>query len=190
MIFVAAVLLGFAFGAADQYLGSLRSLVTLGPWAPTVSVMSAPWLIVPFAFGCTQTHRRRAMQVGLVATWSALAGYFALTLSPLEGVPLSRFPADLVSLVGSGQNMVYIVAGAVTGPLYGLLGASWRVQRSWAAAVMVAGALCLEPAARWAVGQLSAPRTAWDVEVAMGTAAAAFFTASRFARRRSSTAAG
>jgi hypothetical protein len=104
------------------------------------------------------------MVVGLIATWSALAGYFALTLSPLEGVPLSRF--------------------------YGLVGRSWRVQRSWAAAVMVAGALCLEPAARWAAGQLSTPRTAWEVEVAMGTAAAAFFTASRLARRRSAAPAG
>ena len=83
MIFAVAIVVGFAFGGADQYLGSL---ITLGPWTVSVSQMSAPWLILPFAFGYTQRRPGRAALVALVATASALTGYFALTLSPMEGV--------------------------------------------------------------------------------------------------------
>jgi hypothetical protein len=68
--FVAAAV-GLAFGAADQYLGSRSAL---GPWAWTVSGMSAPWLVLPFVVGMTQERGRRAMALGLVVTllhWSA-----------------------------------------------------------------------------------------------------------------------
>jgi len=71
--FFVAVVFGFVFGAADQYLGSR---VTLGLWAATVSTASAPWLVLPFAFGCSQVRPRRAMLLGLVVTVAALAGYF------------------------------------------------------------------------------------------------------------------
>ena len=80
-------MVGFAFGAADQYLGSR---VSLGLWAATVSGASAPWLVVPFAFRCSQVRPYRAMALGLVVTLAALAGYFTLMWSPLEGVALSR----------------------------------------------------------------------------------------------------
>ena len=53
--------------------------------------------------------------------------------------------------------MTWVVAGLVTGPLYGLLGQRWHVRRSWISAVLVTGALLLEPVAREAVGQLSPP---------------------------------
>ena len=113
--YLLAVVAGFAFGALDQYLGSLRLLVLYGAWPSTVSQMSAPWLVLPFVFGMTQVSSGRAMRLGLVATQSALAGYFVLTLSPLEGVSLGAFPSSLVSLVVSAQNWVYIAAGTVTG---------------------------------------------------------------------------
>jgi hypothetical protein len=102
MAFVLAMVVGFAFGGIDQYLGSVRLLVVFGSWPSAVSHMSAPWLILPFVFGWTQVRPGRAMLVGLVATQSALAGYFALTLSPLEGVPLGRAPAGLQALLLNG----------------------------------------------------------------------------------------
>ena len=178
MVYLLAVVVGFVFGGADQYLGSL---VTLGPWASSVSAMSAPWLLLPFVFGSTQVQRRRAILLGLTVTVSALAGYFALTLSPLEGVPISRFPADLVALAHS--NLRNIVGGLVTGPLFGALGQRWRVSRSWLSAALVAAAFCLEPLARLGVGQLPRPDIVWATEIALGVCLGAYFVATRVTRR-------
>ena len=91
MGYLIAILGGFAFGAGDQYLGSLTAGSVLGTWTWTVSGMSAPWLVLPFVAGMTQERARRAMALGLVATMAALAGYFAMSHSPLEGVPLDQF---------------------------------------------------------------------------------------------------
>jgi hypothetical protein len=48
MTFVVAFLVGLAYGAADQYLGSLHPMLTLGSWTPTAALVSAPWLLLPF----------------------------------------------------------------------------------------------------------------------------------------------
>ena len=165
-----AIVFGFVFGAADQYLGSR---ITLGPWAATVSTASAPWLLLPFAFGCSQVRPRRAMLLGLVVTVAALAGYFTLMWSPLEGVPLSESLPGLPTLMRS--QWANMLGGLVTGPLFGLVGQRWRTNRSWASAALVAGSLCLEPFARLAAGRLSPPAFVWEIEVATGAALALFF---------------
>jgi hypothetical protein len=170
--------LGFAFGGADQYLGSL---VTLGPWTYAVSAMSAPWLLLPFVAGATQRQPRHAVLLGLVVTVSALAGYFVLTVSPLESVPLSRFPTALVALLPS--NLLNILGGLVTGPLFGLLGHRWRATRSLSAAAWVAAAFCLEPLVRSAVGRLAWPSIVWVIEIAVGFGLAACFVWARTIHR-------
>lgn len=185
MAFFLAALLGLVFGAADQYLGSMS---WLGPWTSTVAQVSAPWLVIPFLVGMTQQRPRRAMALGLVVTVAALVGYFAMTYSPMEIHPwsFSRFTAGMVAVTTRGwYNPTYILGGLVTGPLFGLLGQRWRVRRSWVSAGLVAGALCLEPLARWATGQLpyDAP-SVWGVEVAVGAFAAALFFFAILAWRR------
>jgi hypothetical protein len=182
VIFVVAALVGLVFGAGDQYLGSLRSMVALGPWTVSVSQMSALWLLLPFAFGCTQDRPRRAMVVGLVVTVSALVGYFAMTLSPMEGVALSSAPAGIVPLLRS--NLVVILGGLVTAPAFGLLGQRWRVRRSLASAAFVAGALLLEPLARQMNGKLFGPGWVWAAEVALGACLVLCFLVAGTARRR------
>jgi len=177
-------LIGFAFGAADQYLGSrvmLGDRFALGLWASTVSAMSAPWLLLPFAVGCTETRAGRAAALGLLATLAALAGYFTLMWSPLEGVALSRSLPHLPSLLAS--QWANVVGGLLTGPLFGYLGQRWRTERSWPAAALLAGAFCLEPLARWCAGQLPPPQIVWQIEVAAGVLAALWFAAG-LARRR------
>jgi len=180
MAYAVTIVAGFAFGALDQYVGSR---VTLGPWATTVSLLSAPWLIVPFVAGCTQTRVRRAMALGLVAVLAALAGYFAMTYSPMEGVPLRRFWSGEVSIVTSGYNPAYILAGIVLGPLYGWLGQRWRVDRFWLSAVLVAAPLILEPLARRSFEPLSGPPLVWWLEIAVGLLVAAGALAFMRARR-------
>ena len=184
MAFLIATTLGLAFGAADQFLGS-RS-VTLGLWASTAAQMSAPWLVLPFVIGVTQRHARRAAVLGLVVTASALVGYFAMTYSPIEIHPwsLDRFTSGMVAVTTSGYNVAYILGGLVTGPLFGLLGQRWRVRRSWISATLVASVLCLEPLARWAVGQLMPPAHVWGAEVVFGTVVAALFAYALVAWRR------
>jgi uncharacterized membrane protein (UPF0136 family) len=167
--YVVAAIVGLLFGAVDQYLGTIR----FGPWAWTVSGMSAPWLVLPLAVGMTQDRDRRAAALGLVVTLSALVGYFAMTYSPMESVPIDQFLPGFVRIATTGYNPLWILGGIVTGPLFGFLGHRWRVARSWVSAALVAGALCLEPLARAVTGRLSPQPFVWGVEVALGAIVAA-----------------
>jgi len=178
VIFVAAVVIGLAFGGGDQYLGSLA----WSPWAWAVSGLSAPWLLLPFGFGCTQTLPRRAALVGSVATASALVGYFAMTLSPVEGVHLGHSLGPILGLLRS--NVRVILGGAITGPLYGYLGQRWHVRRAWLSAALVAGAVCLEPLAEKLAGRLPSPSVVWQVEIAVGLALAVLLAVEGVVRRR------
>jgi hypothetical protein len=185
--YLVAVIVGLPFGAADQYLGSRT--VTLGPWAATAAQMSAPWLVLPFLVGLTQQRARRAAVLGLLVTLSALLGYFALTCSPMEGVPIERFTSAFVAVTTRGYyNPLFILGGMVTGPLFGVLGQRWRLRRSWVSATFVAGALCLEPLARWASGQLFGPAPVWTVEIASGALVAVLFAVMLLAWRRAGAA--
>jgi hypothetical protein len=170
-----AVLAGLAFGAGDQYLGSMS---WLGPWAATAAQVSAPWLILPFLAGMSQERSRRAVLLGSVATVAALVGYFAMTYSPMEvpGWTIHRFATGVVAVATSGYNPAYILGGIATGPIFGLLGQRWRVRRWWVSAALASGALCLEPAVRLLTGQLPyAGHRVWWIEVGFGTLAAALF---------------
>lgn len=167
MGFVAAIVVGLVFGAADQYLGSL---IRLGPWTVSVSEMSAPWLILPLIFGATQRTPGRAALAGLAATAAALTGFFAMTLSPVEGVSTATALADVPGLLGS--NVENIVGGAITAPICGMIGGRARAGRWWPAAALAAGALCLEPFARATVDRRFAPAWVWQLETAAGVAIA------------------
>ena len=169
MAYLIALVAGLVFGAGDQYLGTLAAGSALGTWSWTVSGMSAPWLILPFVAGMTQDRPRRAMALGLIVTLSALAGYFAMTYSPMESIPIRDFASGVLHMVTSMPNPLWILAGAVTGPLFGWLGHRWRVARSWVAAALITVALCFEPLARLARGSLSDPPV-WAAEVAIGLA--------------------
>ncbi|HEY7400580.1 MAG TPA: DUF6518 family protein [Actinomycetota bacterium] len=183
MAYVLAAVLGLAFGAGDQYLGTL---IWLGDWPATAAQVSAPWLVLPFAVGMTQDRPRRAVALGLVATASALFGYYAMTYSPMEVHPwtFARFADGLVAVTTSGYNPAYIAVGLVTGPIFGFLGQQWRTRRWWVSAALVAGALSLEPLARWATGELPPPAPVWTTEVALGLVIASLFAVAMLASRR------
>lgn len=181
-VFVLALIVGFAFGAADQYLGSLHVCLRLGFWAATVSGLSAPWLLLPFLFGCSQQSPRRAAALGLLATMAGLAGYFAMMWGPIEGGTWTQFAAHWPILLAS--QSVNIIGGVLCGPLFGYLGQRWHAHRSWAGAMLVAGAFCFEPLARLAAGRLDPPAFIWALEVALGIALALYFIASGTDRRQ------
>jgi hypothetical protein len=168
---VIAIIVGALFGGADQYLGSIASL----PWASSISLLSAPWLILPFCFGSTQRDPSRAIAMGLVATYAALVGYGIMTLSPMEGVHLSHNSGAVAALIQSESKV--IIGGLVTGPLFGFLGQQWRSRRAWTSAALVTGALCLEPLVRELAGSLSSPSSVWMGEIVVGVVLAAYFAA-------------
>lgn len=174
-----------ALGAADQYVGSLTRFWALA-WE--VPALSAPWLLLPFVVGSTQTNLRRAALWGGSGTLAALVGYGVMTISPIEHAHFGL--GNFLAFVRS--NGLWFVGSAVTGPLFGYLGHRWRVARARAAALVIAGAVMLEPLVHSAaypgvpIGAIPfGPVTA--AEFAAGLAMAAWFTR-QHARERRSTA--
>ena len=181
LVLLITILVGVGFGAGDQYLGS----VTIpGSWTTTLSLLSAPWLVLPFAVGCSQLRTSRAAISGLVASMSALAGYFLMIMGPFEGGQWNFTFRETRGLLLS--NTLNIVGGLVTGPLYGFLGQRWRTRRAWISAALVAGALCLEPFALTAAGRSFPGESAavWRAEVIAGIALAGYFVIAGLASRR------
>jgi hypothetical protein len=173
MLVVLLLVLSAIFGAADQYLGSLPGSHRWAgqmPWMTDVSLLSAPWVLLPFLAGASQREPRRAALLGFACTLAALAGYALMTLSPVEHAELTA--RSFAGFVRSSDRV--IVGGLVTGPLFGWLGYRWHARRAWLGALLVAAAFCLEPLARVSAAQEIRVRTVWMLEVAVGLAFAAY----------------
>jgi hypothetical protein len=177
-----ALALSVAFGAGDQYLGSLTGSGHLwaAGWSSDVSLLSAPWLVLPFLAGATQRSPRRAALLGLACTYAALLGYGLMTLSPVEHAHLT---VATVRGVLVSQRAV-LVGGIVTGPLFGWFGQQWRTRGAITGALVTAAALCLEPLARRAAVRPINDRSVWLAEVVAGLT----FAAAVLISRRASTA--
>jgi Family of unknown function (DUF6518) len=165
MVVALALLLAAAFGAGDQYLGSLSA----HPWGADISLLSAPWLVLPFVVGATQRDPRRAALLGLACTYAALLGYLLMTLSPVENAHLTA--ATVRGFLLSERKV--FVGGIVTGPLFGWFGWRWRTKRAIAGALVTAAALCLEPFVRRATVNPIRFRDVTLAEIAAGLALAA-----------------
>lgn len=125
------LLFAAAFGAGDQYLGSRAA----SPWAVDTSLLAAPWLLLPFLIGCTQRSARRACVLATICVFAGLAGFTAMTVSPIEHAKISF--AGVLGLVG--WQVRWFLLAAVTAPLFGWLGHHWRTSRTlWPALIMAA----------------------------------------------------
>jgi hypothetical protein len=172
MLVALALLLSAAFGAGDQYLGSF----SMHPWMADVSLLSAPWLVLPFFAGCTQREAKRAALLGLGCTFAALIGYGLMTLSPFEQAHLTT--TSVAGFIRSSQRV--FLGGLLTGPLFAWLGHRWRFGHAWWAAAATAAALCLEPLARIEAGQAIRSSTVLLAEVAAGLTLMVLFAARSF----------
>jgi hypothetical protein len=165
------ILLAVVLGAGDQYLGSWSAQ----PWATDVSLLAAPWLILPFIVGSTQRTAQRAMWLATAATAGALVGYVLMTLSPIEHANVS-----VIGVFGLLRWQVrWFLLGAVTSPLFGWLGYRWRTQRALTAVLPVGAVLVLEPLARAAINQPIRSTLVICVEVAFGATVWALSVATR-----------
>lgn len=183
MVVALALVLSAAFGAGDQYLGSLTGSghAWAFGWSSDVSLLSAPWLVLPFVVGATQREPRRAALVGLACTYAALFGYMVMTLSPVEHAHIS---AAAIRGFAVSERAV-LIGGIVTGPLFGWFGQQWRTRRALTGALVTAAALCLEPLARRVTINPIGNRDVWLAEVAAGLALAAAVLVHRFRPRPS-----
>jgi hypothetical protein len=179
VIAIAVLVLAAGFGAGDQYLGSLQGHFGHFAWATDVSLLSAPWLLLAFAAGCTQRDARRAAWLGFGATFCALAGYMLMTLSPIENAHLSA--AGIAGFVRS--DPVIFIGGVATGPLFGWFGHRWRIARAWRGALVAAAMVLLEPLAHIAAGQAITSATVALAEVGLGLALAIYVMLAAFRRR-------
>lgn len=166
----AVLLAALLFGGADQYLGSLSAQ----PWLTDVSLLSAPWLAVPLLAGLSQPTARRGALAGLAATAAALAGYAAMTLSPVENAHLTL--AALRGFVVSDPPV--FIGACVTGPLFGWLGR----QRRTLGLLLLAGATAFEPAAHALYGGAIRAEGVVAAEVSAGVLLAAYASAARAMR--------
>ena len=175
-----ALILSAAFGAGDQYLGSLTGSghVWAAGWSSDVSLLSAPWVVLAFVAGATQRDPRRAALLGLACTYAALLGYGIMTLSPVEHAHVTG--ATLRGFVVSER--LVLVGGVVTGPLFGWFGQRWRTRRAIAGALATAATLCLEPLARKVTIDPIGQRDVWAAEVGVGLALATAVVVTRFSR--------
>jgi hypothetical protein len=157
-----AIAMAAAFGAGDQYLGSLSA----HPWATDISLLSAPWLLIAFFAGWTQREPKKAAILGLACTGAALVGYGVMTLSPVEHAHLTAQTLRGFFVSESGV----ILGGVVTGPLFGWFGNRWRAQRAWAGALVLAACVCLEPFAHSVAGDAIRFPAVSHAEIAAGLA--------------------
>jgi hypothetical protein len=175
-----ALVLSAAFGTGDQYLGSLTGSghAWAFGWSSDVSLLSAPWLLLPLIAGATQRDPRRAALLGLACTYAALVGYGVMTLSPVENAHATV--AAVRGFLVSERSV--LVGGIVTGPLFGWFGQQWRTRRAVWGALVTAAALCLEPLVRRASVDPIRYRDVWVAEVAAGLALAAAVLVHRYSR--------
>jgi hypothetical protein len=134
----------FAFGvlAAVAKGQNTDGVQTMSQVRSVLGNLSTPWLLVPFVAGTCCRRLPTAALVGLLATISALVGFYLLT----------TFVIDLGGhgVVGDlrlefAANRGYFEGGLITGPLFGALGVWWRQTRTLPASILAGALLMAEP---------------------------------------------
>ena len=138
--------------------------------------LSAPWLLLAFICGAWAGggHVARGALVGVLVSFLALGAFymantFVLALGPHPWL------VDLQLAFGNGYFFRF---AALTGPLFGALGARWRLTGSRTLGVLAAALLVFEPLAwiayfRGQGGVYTSDAPVWAAEVVVGLAACA-----------------
>jgi hypothetical protein len=136
--------------AARRMLTALLAAAAFGVLAGTfkgndsglrgaIGNLSAPWLLVALLPARLCRSPLQGAFVGLVSTLVALAGFYAALTVVLAG-HLGGGGYVRESLVELGANRTYFVAGLLTGPLFGAIGA-WVGRRHASAVWLIVGGL-------------------------------------------------
>src|ERR1700722_10130491 len=133
LIPVLAFVFGFAVATLEGQGGGLLD---------GVGNLSAPWLLVAFLPGLGSRSAVKGALAGLAATMLALAGfYLALALHADYGLHSLRAGLDLAF----SANRRYFLAGLVSGPIFGVVGAWWGSRGDRRPALAVGALLLAQP---------------------------------------------
>ncbi len=128
------------FGAVEQWAGAGHSA-----FVTALGGMAAPWLVLPFLVGASRASRGSARVLGFAVALVAVIGFLTANAGLVQA--LTSGPSAVLWVM-LGQ-LPWLFGAVVSGPVYGLLGYSWRVTRSWPVALAVTAPVMLEPALRW-----------------------------------------
>ena len=178
---------GFLYGWATSYIPAPHDVSAF--W---VGNLCAPWLVIAFLAGLTQTSWPWSLAAGVATDVACVFGFYFRTLDHLHAGwsddPNAAPPSALVQIQHFlSVNEQWFAAALVAGALYGALGQLWRRTRSLAAGLAVAAGFFAEPAL-WPLynGFYKGPWFLWAAEIVVGFAVFAGFTiVSRRAKTRS-----
>jgi hypothetical protein len=141
---VVGVLAGaFAFGVLASLAKGPGGADVIPEARTALGNLSTPWLLTAFVAGTRFTRTPTAALAGLIATMTALVGFYVVT-SIFHDASGDGFFADL--RVELSANRGYIQGGLITGPVFGALGWWWQQKNRTLPASFVAGAcLMAEP---------------------------------------------
>jgi hypothetical protein len=128
------LLLAAAFGVAMGLFKGSDTGLRAG-----IGNLSAPWLLVAFLPALRCRSVLQGAVTGLVCTLVALAGFYTAVTVVLAG-HLGGGGYLVEFLVESRANRIYFIAGIVTGPVLGAVGA-WTGRRGPRVARIIVGAL-------------------------------------------------
>ena len=127
---LAAFILGIALGAFKADSSGLRG---------AIGNLSAPWLLIAFLPAVSCRSAVRGAWMGLASTMAALVGFYAALTLVLAG-DLGGGGHLREFVVEAGANRIYFLAGLVTGPLLGAIGA-WMGRRHPSMVAVATGAV-------------------------------------------------
>jgi hypothetical protein len=152
LLLVAFMLAGWAFGALDSRIPLPRSSTVF--W---VGNLGSTWLVLPFLAGWAQRSRAWALAGGTLTCTASMIGFFG---------PGGAWGPASVAFVAS-----WLLAGALTGLVYGLFGDAWGRSRALLDGLALAVPFVVEPWV-WSLGlgYAQGPVPWWYVETAFGLA--------------------
>jgi hypothetical protein len=163
-LFVAFILAGWAFGVLDS-----RIPAPLSPGAFWAGNLGSPWVVLPFAAGWAQRDRRWALVCGAATCTASMIGFFG--------------PGSAWGPASAGFIASWLLAGALSGGVYGLFGEAWGRSRALLDGLALALPFIVEPWV-WSLGfgYRQGPMAYWYLETAVGVALFAWVVTSH--RRR------
>jgi Family of unknown function (DUF6518) len=139
-----SVLIGaFVFGiVAAAVKGPNGGTGAVAELRTTLGNVSAPWLLVGFVAGARTPRLPRAAALGLGVTMLALVGFYLVNAVFVE-LGAHAFGGNLSRELFA--NRVYLEVGAISGPVFGAIGAWSRRSRSVRTSIVVGVLFAAEP---------------------------------------------
>jgi hypothetical protein len=164
LLLSSAVSISTVFGVADRVVQGHSA----AGWY--LANVAGVWLAVAFAFGAVACSRHEAWVAGLFAEMSALAGYYGwMRLAQHQWQPIDH-------------PLFWSFCGLLAGPVFGLVGYSWRRHRSEIAGATLGVAFVFEAVALALAQQR--PRGVVELETVAGLMLAVLLLAGARWRKR------